>query len=306
MAANTYTTSDLVTLIKTLGHVPQSNSTFTVANLLSLADLELRTAIAKQLKAANEGYSQTYIDYEQDASGQYSLPSDAVASTTFALQIKNGETLTPVSRQDVGEMTTTSSPSSAPYSFFMRGNTINVLPADFEGALRVIYERRQSKLVAVSACAQVASIASQVVTVTAVPSAWVNGDSIDMQQSVPHFDMLGAREITDITSLDITLDGDITDLSVGDYLCLSGQTCIPQVPVEFHQLLAQRVVCKIYELQGYLDKHQAAKRVLKEMEDDLTALITPRTQSAPKIINPSFGGRRSGGSMARFNPPAGA
>ena len=131
------------------------------------------------------------------------------------------------------------------------------------------------------------------------------GDIVDLQQSQPQFDVLGPCEITAINGLDITLDGDVTLLDVGDYLCPEDQSCIPQIPVEFQQLLAQRVVCKIYELQGYLDKLKAAKEIQKEMEDALTALITPRMQSSPKVINPSWGGRKPGNSWARFNPPAG-
>lgn len=202
-------------------------------------------------------------------------------------------------------MTTTTFPSTGNWTFYIRGNTFVVLPAQFEGVLRVTYERRPSKLVTTSSCAQVTAINGQVVSVSSVPSSWVNGDTVDLQQAQPQFDYLGTRDITDITLLDITLSGDLTDLVVGDYLCPEGQSCVPQVAVEFHMLLAQRVVCKIYELQGYLDKLKASQMKLKEMEDDLTALITPRTQSAPKVINPSWGGRAPGNNWARFNPPAG-
>lgn len=305
MTANTYTTSDLISLIKTLGHVPQSNSTFTAAGLLTLSDLELRTAIAKQLKAANEGYFHAVIEYDQNASGEYPIPSGAIGSAVHAVQIRSGQALWPVSRQEVSEMTTTTFPSGGNYSFFIRSNTIHVLPADFGGVLDVIYERRPSKLVPVTSCAQISAINGQVVSVTSVPTGWVNGDTVDLQAAQPQFDYLGSVDIVDITLLDVTLTGDLTSLSVGDYLCPEGQTCVPQIPIEFQQLLAQRVVCKIYELQGYFDKLSAAKKVLKEMEDALTAIITPRTQSAPKVINPSWGGRKPGGSWSRFNPPAG-
>lgn len=305
MSANTYTTSDLVSLIKLLGHIPQSQSTFTPANLLTLADLELRTAIAAQLKQADEGYFLEVIEHDQNESGEYPVPSGSIASTTYVIQIRNGQAIWPVSRQEEAEMTTTTNPSVGNWACFIRSNTIHVLPAEFGGVLRITHERRPSKLVVVTACGRVTAIAGQVVTVSSVPSGWVNGDSVDMQAAQPQFDMLGTREITDITGTNITLSGDITDLSEGDYLCLEGQTCVPQVPVEFQQLLAQRVVCKIYELQGYLEKLKAAKIILKEMEDNLTSLITPRIQAAPKVVNPSWGGRKPGGSWARFNPPAG-
>jgi hypothetical protein len=304
MAVNTYSTADLISLTKLLGHVPQGNLTFTPANLLTLADFELQTAISKQLKQTSAGFFQTIVEYDQNESGEYLVPSNAIASTAFIVQIRNGEAIWPVSVQQVAEMTTTTFPSTGNWTCFLRSNTFHMLPAQFDGVFRVTYDRRRSKLVLTTACAQISAINGQVITVTSVPSGWVNGDSVDLQQSTPQFDYFGTREITDITGTDITLDGDLTSLSVNDYLCLEGQTCIPQIPVEFHQLLAQRVVCKIYELQGYMDKLKAAKIILKEMEDALTALVTPRTQAAPMVINPSWGGRRPGVSWARFNPPA--
>lgn len=305
MSANTYTTSDLVSLIKLLGHVPQSNATFTPANLLTLSDVESNIAITKQLKETDEGYFETILEYDQNETGEYLIPSDAVASTTTVIQIRNGQAIWPVSRQEESEMTTTTYPSVGNYACFIRSNTIHVLPIQFEGTLRIVYTRRLSKLVPVTACAQVTAIVGQVVSVSSIPTSWVNGDLVDLQAAEPQFDLLGPAEISDITLLDVTLVGDLTHLSVGDYLCLEGQTCIPQMPVEFQQLLAQRVVCKVYELQGYLDKLKAAKAVLKEMEDALTAIITPRIQDSPKVINPSWGGRKPGNSWSRFNPPAG-
>jgi hypothetical protein len=266
--------------------------------------LELRTSIAKQLKEADEGYFQTFVEYDQNSLGTYPIPTGAIASTTYAVQIRNGQAIWPVSKQDVAEMTTTTYPSVGNWAYFIRSNTFHLLPIQFSGVLRVTYERRSSKLVPVTSCAEVSSINGQVITVSSIPSGWVNGNILDLQASQPQFDLLGECEITDITGLDITLDGDVSSLSIGDYLCLQGQSCVPQVPVEFHSLLAQRVVCKIYELQGYMDKLKAAKAILKEMEDALTSIITPRTQSSPKVINPSWGGRKPGNRFGRFNPPA--
>ena len=304
MSVNTYTTSDLIELIKTLGHFPQGNLTFTPAKLLSLADLEMRTAISAMLKEADEGYFQRIIEFPQDDSGEYRMPTGAMGSAAYAIQIRNGQAIWPVSRQEVAEMTTTTFPSVGNWSYYIRGNTLHLLPIQFGGFLRITYERRASKLVLPTACARISSVAGQVVTVESLPSGWVNGNIVEIQQAQPQFDTYGPFEITDITGTDVTLDGDITDLAIGDYLCLEDQTCVPQIPVEFHALLAQRVVCSVYEIQGYLDKKKAADETRAEMESALVALITPRTQAAPKVINPSFGGRKPGTSWSRFNPPA--
>jgi hypothetical protein len=304
MGVTTYNTTDLVNLVKMIGHVPVSNSTFTTPTLLTLADLELRTSIAKQLKESNEGYFQTYVEYAHNDTGKYPIPADAIASAPYSIQIRNGQAVWPVSRQEVSEMTTTEYPSVGNWACYIQANTVHVLPVQFSGLIRITYERRPSSLVAVTSCANISAINGQVVTVSSIPSGWVNGYAVDLQKSQPHFDLAGSATITNISSIDITLDGDLSELSVGDYICLSGQSCIPQIPVEFHPLLAQRVVCKIYELQGYFDKLKAAQAKLEEMEAALTALITPRVQSAPKVINPSWGGRKPGNSWNRFNPPA--
>lgn len=305
MAANTFTTTDLVSLIKLIGHVPQGQSTFTPENLLTLADFELGTSIAAQLKQANEGYWQTYLEYDQNDTGLYTIPSNAVAAATYILQIRNGQSIWPVSTQNVAEMTTTDFPSVGNYAATLQSNTFKVLPTQFDGVLRINYERRPSKLVTTSKCGQVTAINANVVSLSSLPTGWVVGDDIDLQASQPQFDTLGACVISAINGTDVTLTGDLGTLAIGDYLCLSDQTCVPQVPVEFHKLLAQRVVCKIYELQGYFDKLKAAQQILGVMEAALTALITPRTQAAPKIVHPSWGGRQPGNSFSRFNPPAG-
>lgn len=304
-AVNSYTTSDLVSLINLIGHIPTSNVTFTPTKLLTLSDFELRTAIAKQLKRAAEGYFEAVVEYTQNDTGLYPVPSDAVASTTCIIQVRNGQAIWPVSRQEESELTTTTFPSVGNYSCFIRDNTINVLPIQFAGVLRVTYQRRFSKLTLVSNCALISAIVGQVITIAALPSGWAANDVVDQQAAQPQFDTYGPATIASISTLDLTMTGDISDLVAGDYLCPPGMTCVPQCPIEFQQLLAQRVVCKVYELQGYLDKLKMAKAVLKEMEDTLTAIITPRVQTSPKVVNPSWGGRRPGNSWSRFNPPAG-
>lgn len=304
MSANSYTTTDLLDLIQLLGHVPQSNATFTPSKLLTLSDFELRTGLAKQLKEANEGYFQTFIEYPQNSTGIYDIPGDAMVSSMFAVQIRNGQAIWPLSRQEVSEQTTTTFPSVGNWSFLVQGNKLQVFPAQFGGVLKITYERRPSKLVLPTACAQVVSVSGQDITVSSVPSGWQVGDLLDLQQSQPQFDLLGGVVISNIAGTVITVTGDISLLSNGDFLCQSGQTCVPQIPVEFQQLLAQRVVCKIYELQGYTEKLNTAEKKLKEMEADLTAMITPRTGSSPKVIVASWGGRRPGNSWSRFMPPA--
>jgi hypothetical protein len=75
------------------------------------------------------------------------------------------------------------------------------------------------------------------------------------------------------------------DLQVGDMLCLSGQTNIPQIPDELHSMLAQRVVCKCLEAQKDTEGLQNARATLQEMETNLGMLIDNRTEGQPMKVN---------------------
>jgi hypothetical protein len=295
MGYNTYTTTDTVNNIKLVGHVPTGNATFTIANLITLADRELQTPIMKQILSTRGGYYKTYQDYTVADDGLYVIPADCIGGAIEDVQLVQGTTIVPVNPIDEAEQFCTESPTSSSYGYFLKGNYIQILPIPNVGSPRIWFSKRPSKLVATSACAQITAIAGAVISVSSVPSTHVANATIDAAGDQPPFNVLGTRTILSVSGTDITLDSAITNLAIGDWLCLEKQTCIPQLPVEFRPLLEQRVVCKIYELQGYLEKLGKAQASLKELEEATLGLIAPRVKSKTKIIMPVNGGFLSGG-----------
>lgn len=294
MGYNTYTTSDLVNNIKLLGHVPTGNNTFTAVNIITLADRELQTPILSQILSTRGGYYKTYIDLEINSTGLYLIPSDAVMGALEHIEIVNGTTIIPVSIIEESEQFSTEAPTSSSYGAFMRGNFVQILPFPTDGVVRLWHAKRPSSLVPTSSCAQITEILSNVITVSSVPSTFAIDGTLDAAGDQPPFNVLGERTISSIAGTEITLSSPVTDLSVGDWLCLNKQTCVPQIPVEFRALLEQRVVVKLYELQGYLDKMKAAEGKLQELEKSTFKLLTPRVKSQTKIIAPVNGGFLSG------------
>ena len=301
-AANVYTTAQLVTNVQLLAHLPLGNSTFTSPEIISLADREIKTSIMKQVLSVREGYYLTYTDYTADSTAEYAIPPLAIAGAVANIEVVQDQSVIQVGRVDESEQANTETPSSTSYGYFIRGNTIKVLPSSILGTIRVWYFRRPNTLVATSAAARVTSIASNVITVSSLPTTITIGEDVDACQDQPTFEMLGTRNVSNIVGTDVTLDAVVDDLAVGDWLALSNQTPVPQIPVEFRPLLEQRVVVKIYELQGYLDKMKAAQAKLTELEADILSLISPRTQSQTKVISPSVGGVLSGGRRWRVFP----
>jgi hypothetical protein len=303
--ANSYTTADLVNNIKLIGHVPTGNNTFTESNLITLADRELQTPIMKQILSTRGGYYLTYQDYDAASDGLFMIPGDAIAGALANVELVQDPTIIPVNLIEESEQFSTNSPTSTSYGFFMRGNYVQILPTPPIGVCRLWYFKRPSKLIATSQACQVTAVNGAVISVASIPTTIVVGNSVDVLGDQPPFNILGERTITDITGTDITLDEEVTTVAIGDWIALHDQTCVPQIPVEFRTLLEQRVVVKIYELQGYLDKMKAAEMKLEELEKATFNLITPRVKSQTKIISPVNGGFLAGNSNRMNNFPAG-
>lgn len=304
MAANTYTTDDLVNDILLAGHIPLANNTFTATKLLKLATWELQTPIMKQILSTRGGYYMTYEDYVANQSGAYPIPMNATAGALANVELVQGTTIIPVNLMEESEQFSTNSPTTTSYGFYMQGNNVIIRPTPVVGNPRLWFFRRPSELVPVSSCAQITSIAGDVLTVSSLPTDWAVDDEVDLVGDQPPFNIGDETLVTAISGTDVTVAVTTPSVEIGDWICLHNQTCIPQLPVEFRVLLVQRVVVRVYEIQGYLDKMNQAKKKLDELEKDTFGLITPRVQSQSKIINPVNGGFLTGG-RRQMNFPAG-
>lgn len=287
---NSYTTTTLVSNVQLVAHVPLSNSTFTSSEIITLGDRELQTAIISQIVSTREGYYLSYTDYAVNATGLFTIPPQSIGGALDSVQIVIDPSIIPVNRVEHSEQFSTLAPAATTYSYFMKANAVNILPIPTTGVVRLWFLRRPNALVATSAAGAISVINSNVLTVTSLPSTFTVGASVNLCQDQPPFDVLTETTITAISGTDVTLSAVSSSLAVGDWLCLGNQTPVPQVPVEFRPLLEQRVVVKIYELQGYIEKMKAAAAMLESMEKALFKLITPRVATQTKIINPQNGG----------------
>lgn len=308
MSANTYTTSNLVEDILLLSHFPTGQNTFTPARLLRLATLEMQTPVMKVIMSTRGGYYLTYYDYD-DAdmrqSGLFPIPPGCVAGALSIVQLIQDTSIIPVNPIEASEQFSTNSPTSTSYGYYPIGNYIQILPKPTVGNTRLWYIKRTSDLVLTSAAAQVTAIAGAVISVSSLPDTMLVGTSIDACGDQPPFNILGTREISAISGTDVTLDAEVEDLAVGDWLALEGQTPIPQLPVEIRLLLAWRVVELAWEIQGYADKASKAKARREEYTKDTFGLISPRVASDTKVISPINGGFLSGNANKITNFPAG-
>lgn len=294
------TTDDLLESIKLRSMAPTSQTTFNDTRLLTLMTQELRSYVVPKIIGVREDFFLDYKDTAVTADRQlYPLVERAIGNSLKALTyIDTNGNENPVYRTEINairQFTTAGSPTH----FLLMGDNIRALPVPSTsgGYLRQYFFRATSELVKTNAVGLISTVAKgatqTVFTIGTDLTASVSaGDMVDFQSALSPF-QLKNHDITvqNITATTVTVNNsDIEDsagevrIVVGDYLCQRLQTNIPQVPIDYHTLLVQRVVVKIYESLNDSKKYMLAAQDLKEMERDLFGLIKSRVEAQPKKV----------------------
>ncbi|MBA2708923.1 MAG: hypothetical protein H0U59_14050 [Gemmatimonadaceae bacterium] len=283
-----YTTTELIAQSKRIANVPLNDTTVTAVDILSFGDAELRTSILSQILSVQEGYYRTFKDIAVNATGRYSIPGRAIGMRVSDVQMVDGDSVWNLARIEPRQLSSATNPPTNTYAFYLEGNDIVTVPPLPSGVCRVYYYVRPGMLVATSSCGQILSIVGNDVTVSALPSGYAVATLVDFQQANPPFGILVVdAQILAVNTNTLTFTTVPTTLAVGDWICLAGTSCIPQLPAEFHPLLAQRIAVKILERQGYLSKMEAAQKKLLEMEKALLGILSPRAEGNAKKITPN-------------------
>lgn len=126
-----------------------------------------------------------------------------------------------------------------------------------------------------------------------MPGNIQNGLKIDFLQTNPghqiySFDVqLGSNSITG-TSIDFDELNVPDDIIVGDYIALSHESIIPNLPPELHNVLAERTCARILSAIGDQQGLAATMQHIQEMEKRQGTLIDNRVENAPqKVLNRS-------------------
>lgn len=305
-----FTTAGTLDSIKFRAMIPASQLLYQDADLLMILTEELHADIVPLLMAVREDYLVTNYDYTITPT-QNAYP---ITPRAFGVKLKDVVLVNSsgfeisLPRSDPGTTKHQYSGVYPPYtyrrSFFFRDDKVIIFPdATVLSAftLRMKVYRRPNNLVLSTAAGHITAFnsTSKTITVGNLPSTWAITDTFDIVNGNPPFQSRGddqAITALDTTNKIITLSAALpTDLAVGDWIALSGQSPIAQIPYEVHNLLAQRGVIKI--LEGLKDSTglQMAADVYKDMVDKFKLMVTPRADDSPKRIvrgNILFGGGR--------------
>ena len=293
-----FLTTDLLASVQRYAAVPTSQVTFLNTDIYAFGDDSIRGKILPLvIKQMEEFYVYPYdFDVTTNVS-KYAIPYRATAMMLRTVQIVSStdpDTRVNLDRLNIEDLYAGIT-GNVRYlvkknGFYLEGNNVVLYPTPVQNLdiLRMNIFIRPNQLVDPSACALITAInpTAQTITTAAVPSAWTTSNLVDLVKAQPGFDATAIDQvITNINSGVITFSSALpTNVSAGDYVCLAGQSCVTQVPVELLPLLTQYIVVRVLSAQKDRSALQDAIAELKTLEENASLLLAPRVQGSPKRV----------------------
>ncbi len=285
-----YTSTALITAVKESITVPNSQNLFQPAGILRFAQRTMQTFLTPLILKCKSDYFVWTVDFTiEEGVTDYPIPSAATAMKLMDVCFVNNQGLeTPMPLLNHAQVEANQWVYNRISGFFVKNNTVRISPFGLAAnTLRMYFYRAPNQLVLTSAAGQVTAIAGNDLTLSNVPTSFVDGVEVCCIQATPGFDtVFAAQDLSNVSSPGITVE-DASNVSVGDWICLSNQSTIPQYMPEAHPLLAQATGAMMLLSVG-APGADAAVAMRDDMKKDFIEMITPRVDEAPKkVISPN-------------------
>ncbi len=297
MSKNILTSDKLIASIRRRAMIPNDTATFEDTDLLEIANEEIDVEILPNLLSLNEEFLVTHVDITLvNGQSRYEIPYRAVANKLREVVLVSGANLYEVTRIDLEHLSDYSgwNLNSGNNAIYIENNEIvfaSISNVAQYTALRVYYYRSPSRLVETDRVGQITNINKTTgrITLNYFPENYSNEPKMDfVSANVPNkiynFDVTPTS--VNKNTKDVFFDlADIPDsLQVGDYLCESQETVIPQIPSEMHPMLAQSVAVHVLEALGDQEGLAAARNRLDKMSKSVMGMTENRVEGAPRKI----------------------
>ncbi len=308
--ANRWLVQKLIASAKRRGFIVVSDDPldgFSEDDFLDLIDDIIRSRMVPLLKRTRESYLVTEEDLSLTSGrASYPLPSRAAAETLRSILIEGDSgAWPPLDRIEPEEAHARTATDGTPNAYYLRDDNAVFVPTPGAGqSVRFLYFSRPNLVVPATEVCEVESVDfnANSVTVaawdqdteefetaaTGIPEDFVVGGLFDLVRGVPGFRNhaydLTVASITGAGPFVITFEEELPEgLAAGDFVCLTGESPIAQIPAELHPMLAHEVTRTLLEAKGDSKADRAAKTV-ERLEEDAKSMLSPRVTEAPKYI----------------------
>lgn len=292
-----YTTTSLLPTLRLLPLMPSVQALFSDEDLLTILTFEMNSKIYPLIDNQSEEYFVVRDDIPYVATQTvFDLPPRALGGKLRSVSFvdsNNNEIRVPRLRPEDTMSNVNSTGlaiNPALWGFYLQNNQVILFLGSIAGStpsykfLRLRYIRQPNQLVKATECAQVTGISGNDVTVSSVPASFSTSVSYDMISNTPNFNALQDDSVcTSISSLTMTFTSIPVDqfnnptLKVGDWICLSGQSPVAQIPYSpGYDLLLQLGAAKCLEIHGDVQGFNVAMSQAADMKNYLISVLTPR------------------------------
>jgi hypothetical protein len=296
VAAPDYTVDGLVTSLRNKYVTPASQQLFQDADVVRFLDEEMRADIIPVIESAGSEFFVQNFDIKVTGQASYTIPqrsAGAVLRDVVFVDTQGNEI-------DMQQLSPVQIKSTFPFGFQLPLYTFGYYVADdqvflypqqainaTQYTLRLKIFRRPNNLTLSINCGQITNISGNVLTLGNLPTDWTTGTVFDIIQNFPQFNsIVDGATITNVNSLltKITLTTVPSGLKVGEWVCPTLMTCVPQLPYEAWSLLVWRGVLTLSDSLGDSQGTQLAEKRYADAKQKLISLIEPRVKGGTKKV----------------------
>jgi hypothetical protein len=301
------TTGALLPGIKSRAFVPTSQSTFNTTDICRIATEEMHSALVPLLLGVREEFFVTTQDTSLVAGqASYSIPTRALGADLRDVQLyfTDGSTQR-LARLEPEQLTGLSPNPGRPVGYILQGNSVVLYPTPATGTtdkLRLTYHQRPNALVPTANAAVVASVTSTTVTaVSSLPGTFGASGTFDIINAKPPFDCRGVDLSATIVGQVLTISAGVpSGVVAGDYICLAGESPVPQLPVELHPLLQCRTAATMLQAVGDTEGASQLRKEIEEKRHNALVMIANRVKGATRKMANGMARWRGPGSFGRW------
>lgn len=303
MSKKSYKNSDeLLKSIKRRAVTPASQNLFEDQDFLDFATEEIDSHIVQLVTEQQANHFLVTRDIPIVAGKSkypihYRATGNKLKDLAF-VPVNSNEQVCKMSEVDISEVYDISSyNTNQPYSYYTSSNEICLIPetSNYTGSLRMSFYLRTNALVPMTEVGTITAIdfTLGIITVDSVPEKFLITNKYDfvMCQS-PHKIITFDNSITSVNTVtkQITFGtGNLPEsLVVGDLCCLGGETGIPNIPSDLHNLVAHRAAARILAAVGDTEALQIAEAQSQVLQKAAAETVRNRIEgSNKKIVNRS-------------------
>jgi len=293
------TTEKLIASVRRRAMIPDDTSTYTDEDIINIMNEEIDEQVLADVMVTNQEHL-VYahpIEVIRDQS-QYKIPYRSIGNKLRELSYldSSGDTyeLSRISMEDLSDYRNGFNNGNLDV-FWVQGDSINFVNTRVNDYTTVMfyYYLRPNVLVPSDQVGVITAInrTTGVISLSNFPSDFSNIPEMDFVSSrspstILKFDVQPISVSGSTMTITFSVDDIPSTLNVGDFICEREESPVPNIPTEFHPILAQATAVHILEALGDTEGLSNANNKLEKMKKAIVQITNDRVEGSPQKINP--------------------